>query len=77
MASVAVERVMHHRSIVNVSTNTDVLWPSEVITSIVFFCRVMLQYVVRVDMKRSLLNKDLQKQCEFIIEYKVKHNGAS
>ena len=28
--------------------------------------------MVRVDMKRSLLNKDLQKQCEFIIEYKVK-----
>ena len=28
--------------------------------------------MIRVDMKRSLLNKDLQKQCEFIVEYKVK-----
>jgi len=27
--------------------------------------------MVRVDMRRSLLNKDLQKQCEFIVEYKV------
>ena len=26
--------------------------------------------MIRVEMKRSLLNKDLQKQCEFIIEYK-------
>lgn len=31
---------------------------------------VNIQYLVRVDMKRSLLNKDLQKQCEFIVEYK-------
>jgi len=28
--------------------------------------------MIRVDMKRSLLNKDLQRQCEFIVEYKVK-----
>jgi len=27
--------------------------------------------MIRVDMKRSLLSKDLQKQCEFIVEYKV------
>jgi len=33
---------------------------------------VFVQYMIRVDMKRSLLNKDLQKQCEFIVEYKVK-----
>ena len=31
---------------------------------------VWFQYMIRVEMKRSLLNKDLQKQCEFIIEYK-------
>ncbi|XP_074652072.1 vacuolar protein sorting-associated protein 26C-like [Tubulanus polymorphus] len=29
---------------------------------------VNIQYLIRVDMKRSLLNKDLQKQCEFIVE---------
>ena len=29
------------------------------------------QYMTRVEMKRSLLNKDLQKQVEFIVEYKV------
>ena len=31
----------------------------------------VFQYMLRVDMKRSLLNKDLQKQVEFIVEYKV------
>ncbi|ELT97716.1 hypothetical protein CAPTEDRAFT_167823 [Capitella teleta] len=31
---------------------------------------VNIQYLLKVDMKRSLLNKDLQKQCEFIVEYK-------
>ncbi|XP_076457678.1 vacuolar protein sorting-associated protein 26C-like [Babylonia areolata] len=31
---------------------------------------VNIQYTIRAEMKRSLLNKDLQKQCEFIIEYK-------
>ncbi|XP_071095137.1 vacuolar protein sorting-associated protein 26C-like [Haliotis cracherodii] len=31
---------------------------------------VNVQYCVKVDMKRSLLNKDLQKQTEFILEYK-------
>lgn len=31
---------------------------------------VNIQYMIRVDMKRSLLSKDLQRQCEFIVEYK-------
>lgn len=31
---------------------------------------VNIQYSVKVDIKRSLLSKDLQKQCEFIVEYK-------
>ncbi|XP_025100328.1 Down syndrome critical region protein 3 homolog isoform X4 [Pomacea canaliculata] len=37
---------------------------------------VNIQYLIRVDMKRSLLNKDLQKQCEFIIEYKDQEERA-
>ncbi|BFZ14327.1 hypothetical protein BsWGS_17366 [Bradybaena similaris] len=37
---------------------------------------VNIQYLVRVDMKRSLLNKDLQKQTEFIIEYKSQEEKA-
>ncbi|GFO07993.1 Down syndrome critical region protein 3 homolog [Plakobranchus ocellatus] len=32
---------------------------------------VNIQYLIKVEMKRSLLNKDLQKQTEFIIEYKL------
>ncbi|XP_033758853.1 LOW QUALITY PROTEIN: vacuolar protein sorting-associated protein 26C-like [Pecten maximus] len=31
---------------------------------------VNIQYTLKADMKRSLLNKDLQKTCEFIVEYK-------
>ncbi|XP_041373081.1 vacuolar protein sorting-associated protein 26C-like isoform X2 [Gigantopelta aegis] len=31
---------------------------------------VSIQYCIRVEIKRSLLNKDLQKQCEFIVENK-------
>lgn len=37
---------------------------------------VNIQYTIKVDMKRSLLNKDLQKQCEFIIEYKTQEEKA-
>ncbi|KAL8573900.1 Vacuolar protein sorting-associated protein 26C [Nucella lapillus] len=37
---------------------------------------VNIQYMIRVEMKRSLLNKDLQKQCEFIIEYKSQEEKA-
>ncbi|KAI8775225.1 vacuolar protein sorting-associated protein 26C [Biomphalaria glabrata] len=37
---------------------------------------VNIQYLVRVEMKRSLLNKDLQKQTEFIIEYKTQEEKA-
>ncbi|XP_055865749.1 vacuolar protein sorting-associated protein 26C-like [Biomphalaria glabrata] len=37
---------------------------------------VNIQYLVRVEMKRSLLNKDLQKQTEFIIEYKTQDEKA-
>merc|ERR1711962_1496240 len=37
---------------------------------------VNIQYLVRVEMKRSLLNKDLQKQTEFIIEYKAQEEKA-
>ncbi|XP_005100134.1 vacuolar protein sorting-associated protein 26C [Aplysia californica] len=37
---------------------------------------VNIQYLVRVEMKRSLLNKDLQKQTEFIIEYKTQEERA-
>ena len=31
-----------------------------------------LQYMIKVDMKRGMLSKDLTKQTEFIIEYKVR-----
>ncbi|KAL4229541.1 Down syndrome critical region protein 3 [Mactra antiquata] len=31
---------------------------------------VNIMYQLKVDMKRSLLSKDLSKQCEFIVEYK-------
>jgi len=37
---------------------------------------VNIQYMIRVDMKRSLLNKDLQKQVEFIVEYKEQEEKA-
>jgi len=37
---------------------------------------VNIQYTVKVEMKRSLLNKDLQKQTEFIIEYKNQEEKA-
>ncbi|XP_059138459.1 vacuolar protein sorting-associated protein 26C-like [Physella acuta] len=37
---------------------------------------VNIQYLVKVEMKRSLLNKDLQKQTEFIIEYKSQEEKA-
>jgi hypothetical protein len=37
---------------------------------------VNIQYLIRVDMKRSLLSKDLQKQCEFIVEYKDRSEEA-
>ncbi|KAK6173161.1 hypothetical protein SNE40_016669 [Patella caerulea] len=37
---------------------------------------VNVQYNVKVDMKRSLLSKDLQKQCEFIVEYKAQEEKA-
>jgi len=37
---------------------------------------VNVQYTVKVEMKRSLLNKDLQKQTEFIIEYKTQEDKA-
>ncbi|CAH1797418.1 unnamed protein product [Owenia fusiformis] len=38
---------------------------------------VNIQYLVRVDMKRSLLNKDLSKQTEFIVEYKEQKSASS
>ncbi|XP_014789907.1 vacuolar protein sorting-associated protein 26C [Octopus bimaculoides] len=31
---------------------------------------VSIQYIIKAELKRSLLNKDIQKICEFIIEYK-------
>ncbi|KAK3798144.1 hypothetical protein RRG08_057876 [Elysia crispata] len=37
---------------------------------------VNIQYLIKVEMKRSLLNKDLQKQTEFIIEYKSQEEKA-
>ncbi|XP_060588830.1 vacuolar protein sorting-associated protein 26C-like, partial [Ruditapes philippinarum] len=37
---------------------------------------VNIQYQIKVDMKRSLLNKDLSKQCEFIVEYKDQDDKA-
>ncbi|XP_064610239.1 vacuolar protein sorting-associated protein 26C-like [Liolophura sinensis] len=37
---------------------------------------VNIQYSLKVDVKRSLLNKDLQKQCEFIVEYKEQDTKA-
>ncbi|XP_064651224.1 vacuolar protein sorting-associated protein 26C-like [Lineus longissimus] len=37
---------------------------------------VNIQYLLKVDMKRSLLNKDVQKQCEFIVEYKENEEKA-
>ncbi|XP_013382522.1 Down syndrome critical region protein 3 homolog [Lingula anatina] len=37
---------------------------------------VNIQYTIKVDMKRSLLNKDLQKQLEFIVEYKEQEEKA-
>lgn len=30
------------------------------------------QYLLKAEMKRSLLNKDLQKNVEFIVEFKVR-----
>ncbi|CAL1543446.1 unnamed protein product [Lymnaea stagnalis] len=37
---------------------------------------VNIQYLVRVEMKRSVFNKDLQKQTEFIIEYRSQEEKA-
>ncbi|XP_052806911.1 vacuolar protein sorting-associated protein 26C-like [Mya arenaria] len=37
---------------------------------------VNIQYQIKVDMKRSLLNKDLNKQLEFIVEYKETEDRA-
>lgn len=37
---------------------------------------VNIQYLIRVEMKRSLLNKDLQKQCEFLVEFKDRLDEA-
>lgn len=37
---------------------------------------VNIQYQIKVDMKRSLLSKDLNKQCEFIVEYKAQEEKA-
>ena len=34
-------------------------------------CFLIFQYIIKVDMKRSLLNKDLGRSCEFIVEYRV------
>ena len=34
-------------------------------------CDLYFQYYIRAEMKRSLLNKDLQSQAEFIVENKV------
>lgn len=38
---------------------------------------VNIQYLVKVDMKRSLLNKDLTKQVEFIVEYSEQKEKAA
>ncbi len=32
---------------------------------------INIQYFIKVDMKRGLLAKDLDKSCEFIVEYSV------
>ncbi|KAK2153748.1 hypothetical protein LSH36_287g00016 [Paralvinella palmiformis] len=38
---------------------------------------VNIQYIIRADMKRPLLNKDLQKLLEFILEYKDESEKAN
>ncbi|XP_006820615.1 vacuolar protein sorting-associated protein 26C-like, partial [Saccoglossus kowalevskii] len=37
---------------------------------------VNVQYTVKVEMKRSVLSKDLNKNCEFIVEYKNQQEKA-
>jgi len=44
---------------------------SLIIIFVGFHC-IMLKYHLRAEMKRPLLNKDLQSQAEFIVENKVK-----
>ncbi|KAL3886778.1 hypothetical protein ACJMK2_026751 [Sinanodonta woodiana] len=36
---------------------------------------VNIQYQIKVEMKRSMLNKDLSKTCEFIVEYKSQESA--
>ncbi|PAA72801.1 hypothetical protein BOX15_Mlig009232g1, partial [Macrostomum lignano] len=36
---------------------------------------INIQYVLQLDLKRSLLNKDLSKTCEFLVEYNPKNSG--
>ncbi|CAE1325312.1 Down syndrome critical region protein 3 homolog,Down syndrome critical region protein 3 [Acanthosepion pharaonis] len=37
---------------------------------------VSIQYIIKAEVKRSLLSKDLQKNCEFIVEYKEQEEHA-